>query len=267
MRTILAATLVILGCGRPSPRSDQTPLGTVVTALGQDTVVVAQTPERRLEWFRSSPARRLLLWSTGSAIVVPSARLLFANNDSLPDLWVTVDFEEMLSAELLLDLHDSVSKRYESGLGTCALPELRDVNRDGRIDIIEHLAGAIGRGECRGDAAAAPCVHAYHLTWERVLFQGPDGAFAQDAAAGARFYDSLSTVYRASANALAQALRAGHTPAARCNGDMLQAIDGLEHRAAQLAGADRMRPARTPVHESSSGSAKWRDGNGFRHGG
>lgn len=180
---VVASTVVTF----PAPRT--TGGGKVLATLARDTVLLTGDSVLHVVW-RGHPGHDAVVrWTSGRLYgEVPVARLLYANRDSIPDLFVTLNDEEMISGALLVGTARGSRSVYKSGPMTCAVPDLEDVDGDGMVDIVEHWAGAVAPGECRGDAAASPCLDRYHLTWERVLVQQANGAFLDDSFRIRRYY-------------------------------------------------------------------------------
>lgn len=212
--------------------------GTVLSVLGRDTVLLVRDTVSRIEWRSAVGGRSVRRWVSAPLYnTVPTSQLRYIDGDSIPDLFVTLSDEEMISGSVLLGTTGVARVAYMTRSPVCLVPDLRDVNGDGKVDIVEHLPGAVSREECIGDAAAAPCMNRYHLTWERVLLQRPNGIFADDSGQAHAFYDSMSAEYTKAAGQLNLDLLAGMVPSTRCNAAMLVGIKQMASRAQRLAKA------------------------------
>jgi len=230
--------ILIAGCtvSRSSP-AHTTDARTVMAVLGRDTALLVADSEQHVEWHSVSGGRPIVRWRSGRLYnAIPTVRLLYTTLDSVPMMWITLADEEMLSGSLYAGVGAGVQLTYQSGDDICKLPELRDVNGDGMLDIVEHMPGAVRGDQCRGDAAVQPCMDRYHLTSEAVLLQNAIGVFTRDSSHESSFYDSLASQYAKSADQLQRDLALRTTPSVSCNSAMLLAVLDLRKRARRLAG-------------------------------
>jgi hypothetical protein len=210
----------------------------VLAVLGRDTVFRVADPDGgQLLWASGLRPRRP--WKSGPLLSSsPIVRLTLVNRDSFPDLFLTIQFEEFILGEVLLNGRDGPREVFKSGPDACSVPELKDVNGDGLADVIEKQAGALSRDECRGDPYAGICLEAYPTEWLQVWLQQPDGSFRNDSLNAKEFYSELTKKYSGAARDLRRALAARTGPptqSPRCNEAMAESLDNMAARARRIA--------------------------------
>src|SRR5690606_373881 len=84
----------------------------------------------------------------------PAVQLRLIDKDSAPDLFFTVHWEEFVFGELWRGPPGTARLAFKSADDACRVPELRDVNSDGLLDVIDWRVGALRQSECSGDALA-----------------------------------------------------------------------------------------------------------------
>jgi len=209
--------------------------------LGSDTVWLSRKEERKIIWSTMLNGSRIVRWTSGELFMAsPEITLGRIDPDSIPDLFVTLDYEEMVSGVLLLGNVEGGSRQafVSRADQTCLPPQLLDVNGDGLLDIVQYSPGAVSAEECRGDAAAAVCVKAYPVAWESVLIQDRRRGFLQDDPRANPFYQTLARKYHQAAGALRRSIESGIGPAAqstRCNEEMVELLDQMGTRAQHIA--------------------------------
>lgn len=239
MRTVsLAVVTLLVSCGvRSRPAINSANAHTVLTTLGADTVSVSSNGASRIIWTTSGKSGRLVRWSSGDLVgSAPSAMLRFVNRDTIPDLFVTLIYEEMISGSLLLGTPTGARVVFRSdNATTCAIPELRDVNSDGLVDIVEHLVSTFSADECRDDTGAQACMKAYTTTWLNPVIQKANGDFDADSSRLGDFFRASGSAYSESAERLANDIAKEHIPSSRCDAKLLAGIRKMARRAAALA--------------------------------
>lgn len=233
IRKLTVVILMLSGCARQSALPARQGGDVVLSILGGDTVLEVQESAPHVEW-RSSAAG--LRWRSGRLVgAAPSARLFRLGHDSAPSMWTSYVDEEMLGAVVYRATSRGIERTYVSDSASCAVPELRDVDRDGLLDIVEHLPGALPLMECRNDATTQPCIDRYHLTWERALIQGADGRFSDDSSRAKAFYRSQYVLYGRSATRLRDDIDVLAPAADACDREMLSSLQLLAQHAKRLA--------------------------------
>lgn len=237
IKVLAGAALVLLtACGRqaqaPQNRAtvESTDADSVVAALQGDSVWLARGDTNRLVWTTTRGGSRSERWrSRPLGFAAPAVRLALISDDGLPDLFWTLGYEEMLGGQLLLGTAAGARKAFASGSPeACRRPELRDVNGDGRLDVLNYVAGALPVEECSGDAGTQACRDAYPTEWVEVWLQHPGGDFRPGPAGASRWYRDLARRYAEAAATLRGAPRAG---VARCDPRVAAALDSLAARA------------------------------------
>jgi hypothetical protein len=161
--------------------------------------------------------------------------------DSIPDLFVTMRDEEIVSGVLLVGTPAGATTAFETNPAeTCRIPELRIDTASTRVSIVEHLVGAVTRDECAGDVTAAPCIATYPVEWLRLRVFDRRGKETRDSGAARQFYAKQSGVYARGEQELRRALAAGHPPSSRCDRRMADSLHAMAVRAGVFA-----RPARS----------------------
>lgn len=234
----LAAITCLASCGvRSRPTTSSADIDTVLTTLGADTVSVHTNGGARILWTTSTKSGRLVRWSSGDLVgSLPRTTLRYVNHDTIPDLFITLDYEEMISGALLLGTPTGARPVFRSVRAvTCAVPELRDVNSDGLVDIVERRVGTFSADECRDDLAAQACMRVYRTMWLNPVIQLGNGNFVQDSSRLGEFFRAADSEYTESSKRLADDISRAHTPSPRCNTRLLTGIQTMARRAAALA--------------------------------
>lgn len=243
IKALAGAGLVLLAsCGRsaqpPQARTAAESSGadSVVAALDGDTVWLMRGDTNRLVWTTDGGGGRIERWrSRPLGFAAPAVRLALVSDDRLPDLFWTLGYEEVLGGQLLLGTAAGAREAFASGSPeACRRPELRDVNGDGWLDILNYVPGALPVEECSGDAATQACRDAFPTEWVDVWLQHPGGAFRPDSAGASRWYGDLARRYTEAASALRRARGEGAAP---CDPRVEAALDSLAHRAREIASA------------------------------
>jgi hypothetical protein len=164
-------------------------------------------------------------------------QLKLIDADSVPDLFWTVDHEEFVGGMLLVGFGTRARQAWATDEHACAPPELRDVNADGHLDIVEYREGALSAAECREDAMAEACHDRYPTDWVVAWLQ-EDAKFVNDSVGARHLYADLADSYGGAARELRAAIGAGTVPSARCSPAMADALDAMARRARQIAGGE-----------------------------
>ena len=233
---VLLAAAMLSGCAPKVEReAADTASREVLGILASDTLYfVRHGDSASLHWRRNIGRD----WHSGSLLNArPDAELLFANEDSLPDLFFTIQWEEFIIGELWLGHRSEGIQAFESSERACRVPVLRDVNEDGRLDIIDYVASALEPSECYGDPLAAVCQSAYPTEWPVVWTQRTSGVFAADSLSAASYYEDMAADFASAAEALRTAIRDGAGPPAaspRCDEAMVNTLAAMASRAAAI---------------------------------
>lgn len=170
-------------------------------------------------------------------LAYPDARLTFVNRDSLPDLFVTISWENNVSGYLYLGGATVPRLIFRSGNQACDVPELRDVTGDGLVDILDLQAGALKPEVCTADLDVVVCYAEYPVNWIDVWVQ-EGGSFVRGSNKASGFYLSLSEKYASAAADLRESIRNREGPSAkspRCNAKMAATFESLAVRADSLS--------------------------------
>lgn len=240
MRGLVLLALAAAACSRsPDVHGATQPPG-VLAASGSDTVWLGTDSQgaRRLTWTTWANGGRRLRWESRALYgAAPIARLVRINRDELPDLFWTVDFEELVGGMVLFASGDTARMAAATAADeVCRPPELRHVTGDSLLDFVTFRPSALSADECRADAAAAPCVAAYPTEWAVAHVQEVDG-FVDDPSKARAFYLAAARVYRAAADSLSLAIRQRSGPAAaspRCNSELAAQLRDMGYRARRL---------------------------------
>jgi len=238
----LISLLVLTASAAPSACAPQVETRAVEPAskevlgiLASDTLYfVRHGDSTSLHWRRDGGRD----WHSGSLLHArPEAKLLFANGDAIPDLFFTIQWEEFVIGELWLGHRSDEIQAFDSSEWACRVPVLRDVNEDGRLDVIDHVAAALEPSECYGDPLAAVCQSAYPTEWPVVWIQLTSGVFLADSVAAASYYQRMAAEFASAAEALRKAIRDGVGPPAaspRCDEAMANTLGAMASRAAAI---------------------------------
>lgn len=245
LRALNAAVLLLAACDagstpRPGVQDSTTPLSQatlddqrVVAILGGDTAYISSAGT--LVWASSTVGRRNLRWESTSLYGgVPQARLIYFDEDSLPDLFWTLQFEEFLGGVLLLAVGETAHRYLFRSPGTdCAVPELRDIDSDGHLELIEFAVGALDRAECSGDPIADVCKERFLTDW-LIVHRLEDGELVQ--ITPSEFYSDLAQRYEGDAQTLRDELgMQGNALSPRCNASMATTLERLADSALRIA--------------------------------
>lgn len=188
-----------------------------------------------LSWVSWADGTREERWRSVPAVQPdPTVRLVSWNRDARPDLFLTLRYEEVIAGELRAATPDGSTLVYSTGEGTCDLPEVKDVDGDGHLDVVEHLTGALSAGECFGDPYAQRCQEEFPTEWLHVLVQRDD-SLSWEPEAVRQFYDSLSNAYFGAKRRLDSLLASGpQALSPSCNRSMADSLGALGERARQI---------------------------------
>ncbi len=193
---------------------------TVLASMGGDTArLVAFGSERRVLWSRQEGTETREQWRSGD-LGYATPRVMFAsvNEDSLPDLLFALEYEETVGGAVLLGAPvDTATRAYQSFSGFCRAPEFRDVDGDGRVEVIEFSPGAVSLEGCLLDGPDEGCARQFQTEWRVALsFDVRTRTYRLDSTSHRAFYqveaarlDSVATAMRSrpdacSANAIAR---------------------------------------------------------------
>lgn len=233
---VLLAAVVTSAC-RQQVETQATDGGSreVLAVLASDTLYFVRHRDFPSLHWRRNVGRD---WHSGSLLNArPDAKLVFAKGDSLPDLFFTIQWEEFILGELWLGYPAEEILAFKSAEHACRVPVFRDVNEDGRPDLIDYVASALSPSECYGDPLAAVCQAAYPTEWPVVWIQRTSGAFMADSLAAASYYEAMAVEFAAAADALRRAIREGVGPPAtspRCDEAMANRLAEMARRAAAI---------------------------------
>jgi len=244
IRSLALVCAFALACGdsagRVEPVANVSPTArgdTVLARLAGETIhLQTASGVTKLVWVSTARGRLITRWSSSQLNgALPQVRLALIDDDSIPDLFWTVNYEEIVGGELLLARRDTaVSVFRTSSDEGCRPPELRDVTGDGRPDILTYQPFAVPANECHGDAYVEECVAAYPTEWVRALVQHA-GSFVEEPEMARGFYHLLESQYRAAAETLEAALQKGSVPAG-CDQQVANALHQLARRAKDASG-------------------------------
>ncbi len=250
-KTILLISLVLAACAPSDGQvgSDDAILGgerdgdsavekledqdTLQAAAPADTVRIVSDGGRNLVWSTWVDGRRVERFRSGDLYSGnPSFELGDFLGDEQPDLFVTFDFEEMVSGVLLIGEPSGRSRIVFStaNLLACRPPMLVDVDGDGVRDIVAFTTGPFSFAMCRGEGRYDLCVDDYPLAWPEIFFGGSDGAFRTDSTAAPALYARWAESYRTGKASLD---REGGGD--RCGPGIAEALVAAGDRAARLA--------------------------------
>lgn len=232
-------TLAVVACVREGSDAGINDTGREIPAtLGADTVYLVRSADSNaLLWRRGAVGRA---WRADTLLGArPAVKLEYIDGDSTPDLFFSVLWEEFIFGELWLGRGQQEIQAFKSADDACRISELRDVNGDGRADIVDWRAGALRPGECYGDVLAAVCQRTYPTDWPDVWIQAANGDFARDSVAAQSFYRTMSAAFAQGARALRATLREhAELPAdsQRCDENLAKAIETMARRSDVIAG-------------------------------
>jgi hypothetical protein len=164
-------------------------------------------------------------------------RLGDLNGDGIPDLFWTMHYEEIIAGMVLFGTRDGAHPVFVTDEQTCRVPELRDLNGDGKTDVVAYEVGALTLDECQGDVEAAPCQRMYATEWAVAWMQIAD-SFVNDPRRAKSFYANAAREYAMSARRIrgqSGNYDDGLRPS-RCGLSMADRLDSLAARADSLAG-------------------------------
>jgi len=213
-----------------------------------DSVRILSTLDRDTAYLVIGNLYNSLIWTSGGGrrtwraeslySADPDVTLIMFNRDSLPDLFFTVRWEEFILGELWIARTTDQEMAFKSSDDACRVPEMRDVNGDGLLDIVDWRASALSASECAGDVLAAVCQHQYPTEWPDVWLQVPHGRLVRDSLGSREFYQEMAGAYTAGASALRHALNTSVAPsgeAGRCNRGLLRSLEAMAARAQSIA--------------------------------
>lgn len=213
-------------------------LDTVLSVLGRDTVTLETvTDTTRIVWLTNVGHQVVRRWESGPTYgATPMIELEDFNGDSIPDLFWTLRYEEILAGMVLFGTSMGARPVFVTTDDACRLPEVRDINNDGRPDVISYEPGALPLDECRGDPLAEPCQRAYPTEWAVPWIQHAD-SFVNQPSLAKSFYSDRAKEYEAGADTLRERLARGGNgvPSPRCDARLASAIDSLAVRARRIA--------------------------------
>lgn len=144
----------------------------ILASHGRDTVrIVTFDAERRLLWTRHELNRTREQWRSGDfGYATPWVALTDINGDSLPDLLLSLEYEELIGGAVMLgDFSGFASVAYSAFDGFCRAPEFLDFDGDGRLEIIEYLPGAVSLKSCVLDGPEEACAREFWTGWRSLL--------------------------------------------------------------------------------------------------
>lgn len=206
---------------------------TILATLSGDTVWIESNGERALVWTTRFAGERYERYRSGNLYDgSPEVRLEDITGDGVPDLFITFQFEEMTSGILLKGTAQGSSLQVFSTAGavTCRVPELRDVNGDGKLDIVSYVAGAFDPAMCRSEGRYELCKDAYPMTWPEVHIQQTGGVFEQSTRGLTDFYKEWQNRYKDALHRLEREPVDGP-----CGSELLEPLERSAERAASLA--------------------------------
>ena len=206
---------------------------TIVTALGKDTVrVLSAGGERFLSWTRVDKGNVREQWRSGElGFSTPVAALALVDDDSLLDLMVRLEYEELIGGVVLLGrLLDTASVAYSESTGLCRAPEFIDLDGDGKIEIVETRPGAVSLESCLLDGPEEGCARRYRTEW-RVPLKLPQHAhhFRVDTTSFRSFYRDEAVILDSVSTAMKERPEL-------CGAKVLTRLDSLVMRARRLGG-------------------------------
>jgi hypothetical protein len=207
---------------------------TVLAARGIDSVVLRRTPSNAHIVWTSGQTR----WESGPTYGAnPMVLLQDINDDGELDLFWTLHYEEIVAGMLLFADGSGARTAFVTGGETCRVPELQDVNGDGRVDVVTFTPGALPWDECSGDALAQSCQEAYPTEWADAWIQVAD-TFKVVPALAQSYYSDRAQRYEDAARELRARLESElrTTAPPRCDLNVAAALDSMAVRArAQVA--------------------------------
>jgi hypothetical protein len=213
----------------------------VLAVSGGDTVALeTRRDTTRIVWRTSTGGQTLRRWESGPTYSTrPVLELKDLNADGIPDLFWTLQYEEIIAGMVLFGTTNGARVEFVTSDRMCRVPELKDINDDGRPDVVSYESGALTFDECRGDALAEPCQRAYPTEWAVAWIQEAD-SFVNAPSRARRFYADRATEYEAAARQIRNQLanRARPAPSPRCDVHLAAAIDSMGVRARGLAQAN-----------------------------
>lgn len=206
--------------------------------LEADTAyLIRREAQNSLVWITRVNQRRVTRWRSGSLYYgLPQVSLTKFNGDSIPDLFWTMRYEEILEGSLLLGTQIAAREAFSVSDSSCSVPQMRDVTDDGQMEILEYVAGALSPEECLGDAWATACQKRFPTEWVRVWVL-EEGEIEIDREHSKSFYASLAEDYETASKELGSMLAQdpAEIPSPRCNMEMVKALDELALRAHAIA--------------------------------
>lgn len=168
----------------------------VLATYGPDTVRVAPDHDNNvLVWTTYLNGSRVVRWQSRPLhSAVPSVSLRTVDGDSLPDLFWTIRYDEIIGGMLLLGTDDGARTAFQTDERACRIPELVDVTQDGRLDLVEFLPGAFRPEDCQSDPLTILCQAAYPTEWPIVWVQN-DSGFAPDLSKAHGFYSEQGAAF------------------------------------------------------------------------
>lgn len=213
---------------------------TTLAVSGRDTILLETRQDTtRIVWRTSIGGQVVRRWESGPTYSgMPVISLQDLNGDGIPDLFWTLQHEEIVAGMVLLGTANGARPVFVTDERTCRVPELRDVNGDGRPDVVNYESGALTHDECRGDALAEPCQRTYPTEWAVAWIQEAD-SFVNVPPRAKSFYSDRATAYEAAARQIRSRLASGGKPAPspRCDLHLAAAIDSMAARAHALGPA------------------------------
>jgi len=209
----------------------------VLAAFDGDTVFLSvDRGDTKLLWTRGSGSRRAAWQSLSFDGLIPHVALVNLDGSSRPALFYTVHYENFVFGKVFVGPANA-RQIFMSSDEACRVPKLQDVNGDGRLEVLDYVAGALSVDECtEHDVLARPCMDHYPTEWVEVWSLDNEGGFSRDSLGAVAFYRELAEKYRLGAAELAAALdrRADAVPSPRCDTSMVVSLQRMAERAALI---------------------------------
>lgn len=205
----------------------------LLAVLDADSVRLRIEPRANvIEWTSMAGGQEVLRWRSRPLLdAIPSVDLRRIDGDTIPDLVWAIQYEEMVGGMVVLGRAQAAKEAFATRNEVCRGPELRDVNADGRLDVLEYLPGAFTFDQCANEATLQSCRARYPTDWVVAWLQR-DSGFVNEPSLARDFYAAQETAFVAAARAL-RSQRAPAQPG--CDAALANALDSLGREARRLA--------------------------------